>query len=169
MAAWGWVDITLATVLLASMVVGLVRGLVFEVLSLAGWIVAYMAAQWLAPEAAPHVGVGSPGSPLNIGVAFLIVFVVVLLAWSLCARLVKLLVHATPLSLPDRVLGAGFGALRGLVVLLVLATLVAMTPAVRSAAWQGSQGAGWLELVLAQLRPMLPPAVAQHLPDQFKQ
>ena len=169
MAEWGWVDITLAAVLLASVAVGLVRGLMFEVLSLAGWVVAYVAAQWLAPQAAPHVSLGAPGSALNLGAAFVIVFVVVLLAWSLAARLVKMLVHATPLSLPDRVLGAGFGALRGLVVLLVLATFVAMTPAVRSAAWQGSQGAGWLALALVQLRPMLPSAVAQHLPDEFKQ
>lgn len=169
MGGWGWVDITLAVVLLASVLVGLVRGLVFEILSLAGWVVAYVAGQWLAPHAAPHVGIGAPGSTLNVGAAFLIVFIVVLLAWSLCARLVKLLVHATPLSMPDRVLGAGFGALRGLVVLLVLATVVAMTPAVRSAAWQGSQGAGWLSIALAQVRPMLPSGVAQHLPDGFKQ
>jgi membrane protein required for colicin V production len=168
MAQWGWVDIALLAVLAASMLVGLLRGLVFEVLSLAGWVVAYVAAQWLAPAVAPHVAVGAPGSAINAGTAFFIVFAVVLIAWSLAARLVKMLVHATPLSLPDRVLGAGFGALRGLVVLLVLATVVAMTPAVRSAAWQGSQGAGWLALALAQLRPMLPAAAAQHLPDELK-
>ena len=51
MGGWGWVDITLAVVLLASVLIGLVRGLVFEVLSLAGWVVAYVAAQWLAPTA----------------------------------------------------------------------------------------------------------------------
>lgn len=169
MAGWGWVDITLAAVLLASMAVGLLRGLVYEVLSLAGWLVAYVAAQWLAPDVAVHVAIGRAGSALNIGTAFLIVFVVVLIAWSLAARLVKMLVHATPLSLPDRVLGVGFGALRGLVVLLALATIVAMTPVARSAAWQGSHGAGWLALALAQLRPVLPLAVAQHLPDGTKQ
>ena len=37
-------------VLLLSVLVGLVRGLVFEVLSLLGWVVAYFAAQWFAPS-----------------------------------------------------------------------------------------------------------------------
>ena len=33
---------------------GLWRGLVFEVLSLLGWVAAFLLAQWLAPRLAPH-------------------------------------------------------------------------------------------------------------------
>jgi membrane protein required for colicin V production len=35
-----------------------VRGFVFEVMSLVGWLVAWFAAQWLAAEAAPHLPIG---------------------------------------------------------------------------------------------------------------
>jgi membrane protein required for colicin V production len=66
--------------------------------------------------------------------------------------------------MPDRVLGAGFGALRGVIVLLALATVVALTPAVRSPAWQASYGAAWLDVMLQELKPVLPNEVAQHLP-----
>ena len=41
-------DWILLGVLLASMVVGLWRGLVYEVLSLAGWVAAFFVAQWWA-------------------------------------------------------------------------------------------------------------------------
>jgi len=66
----GWVDLTLLAVLLASVIVGLVRGLVFEVLSLLGWLAAYIAAQAFSADVAPHLAVGTPGSALNAGAAF---------------------------------------------------------------------------------------------------
>ena len=160
----GWVDLTLLAVLALSIVIGLVRGLVFEVLSLLGWVAAYFAAQWLGPEVAPYVPIGTPGSALNQGAAFALTFIASLIVWGLGARLVRLLISTSPLSLPDRVLGAGFGALRGMVLLLAIATVVALTPAVRAPAWRTSHGAAWLDALLQELKPMLPNEVAQHLP-----
>ena len=45
MAMLDWIFLA---VLLASMLIGAWRGLVFEVLSALGWLVAFMAAQWWA-------------------------------------------------------------------------------------------------------------------------
>jgi membrane protein required for colicin V production len=163
-AGLGWVDLALAGVLVLSVLVGLARGLVFEILSVLGWVVAYFAAQWLSAEVAAFVPIGAAGSALNQGAAFALTFVAALILWGLAARLVRLLISATPLSLPDRVLGAGFGALRGVVVLLALATVVALTPAVRAPAWRTSYGAAWLDAMLQELKPVLPNEVAQHLP-----
>jgi membrane protein required for colicin V production len=159
-----WVDVVFVGVLLASVIVGLVRGLVFEVLSLAGWVVAYFVAQWFAPDVAPHLPVGRPGSAVNVGAAFAATFIAVLIAWSLLSRLVRLLLHATPLSLVDRALGAGFGLVRGVVVLLVLTTLVMFTSFAKSNAWRESRGAVWAGEALQGIKPMLPPQIAGHLP-----
>ena len=97
------------------MLVGLLRGLVFEVLSLVGWVAAYFAAQWLARRRWRRMlPIGAPGGALNHGAAFVLVFVA--RAGGLgagCRALVRLLIHATPLQPVDRVLGAGFGLLRG--------------------------------------------------------
>ena len=152
----GWVDWTLLAVLLASVVVGLVRGFIFELMSLAGWLVAWFAAQWAAPHLAPVLPLGEPGSALNLGAAFALCFLGALVVWGLLARLVRLLLHATPLSLMDRGLGAGFGLLRGAVLLLALSTVVTLTPAAQSEAWRQSQGARWLGLSLNALKPLLP-------------
>ena len=160
----GWVDWVLLAVLLASVLVGLVRGLVFEVLSLLGWVAAYIAAQVASPLVAPHLPVGVPGSALNQGAAFAVTFVLALIVWMLLARLVRLLIHATPLTLIDRTLGGVFGLVRALVLLLAVATVVSFTPAVRAAPWQASFGAAWLGVMLAGLKPVLPTAVARHLP-----
>jgi membrane protein required for colicin V production len=164
MSSIGWVDWALLAVLLVSVVVGLVRGLVFEVLSLLGWLAAYVAAQALGPSLAPHLPVGTPGSALNAGAAFAITFVLALIVWMLTARLIRLVIHATPLTLIDRTLGAAFGLVRALVLLLAVATVVSYTPAVRAAPWQASHGAAWLGVLLAGLKPVLPHAVVRHLP-----
>jgi membrane protein required for colicin V production len=160
----GWVDWALLAVLIGSIVVGLVRGLVFEVLSLLGWLAAYIAAQAFSADVAPHLAVGTPGSALNAGAAFALTFVLALIVWMLMARLIRLLIHATPLTLVDRTLGAAFGLVRALVLLLAVATVVSYTPAVRAASWQASHGAAWLGVMLAGLKPVLPQAVVRHLP-----
>ena len=147
-------------VIAISAAVGLVRGLTFELLSLAGWFVAYFAGRWLAPWLAPYLPIGTPGSLLNQGAAFACAFLGVLILWSLLARGVSVLIGATPLRLVDRLLGALFGVLRGAVVLLLVATLVAYTPVARSQAWQESAGAGLLRAALEALLPLIPASAA---------
>lgn len=154
--ALGWLDWSMLAVLALSVLVGVWRGFVFELMSLAGWLVAWFGAQWAAPQLLPWLPVAAADSPLRLAAAFLLCFVGLLLGWALLARLLRMLLHATPLSLPDRLLGAGFGALRGLVLLLALASVIALTPAAQSTGWRLSQGARWLELGLQALKPLLP-------------
>ncbi len=157
-----WVDLAMLGVLLLSIVVGLMRGVVYELLSLAGWFVAWFGGNWLEPWIAPHLpslsgsAAGPADSALNRGIAFACGFIAVLIVWGIGARLVAMLVKATPLRPLDRLLGAAFGVVRGVVVLLVVATLVSWTPAATSPAWRGSVGAAWLEASLHGLLPLVP-------------
>ena len=160
-AGLAWVDVGLLAFLALSMLVGVMRGFVFELLSLAGWFAAYFAARWGTPSVQPHIPVGPPGSALNYGVAFACVFIAALVVWGLVSRLVRALIRATPLSPVDRVLGAGFGVLRALVVLLIAATVVGMSPFATSPSWQQSRGAVWLQVLLQELRPVLDNEVFQ--------
>ncbi len=160
----GWVDLALLAALALSICVGLWRGLVFELMSLVGWVVAYIAAQAFSPQVGLWLPLGTPGSALHQAAAFAATFIAALVAWMLLAKLVRMAIHATPLTLPDRLLGAGFGLLRGVVVLLVVATLVAFTPAARSPVWTASQGATWLGALLQGIKPLLPDEVSRHLP-----
>ena len=150
----GWIDISLIALLGVSMLVGLLRGVVFELLSLAGWFAAYFAARWLTPLAQPHIPFGDAGSSLNYGVAFAAVFIAALIIWSIAARLLRALVRATPLSPVDRVLGGMFGLLRGVAVALAVAFAIGASPLATSAPWQQSRGVVWLNAMLQELRPL---------------
>ena len=164
MAALGWVDLALLGALVLSMLIGLWRGLLLEVLALAGWVVAWFGAHWLAPQWAPHLPVGDPGSSLRAAVAFVAAFVAVLIGCGIAARLLRLLLQATPMRGVDRLLGGAFGLLRGVVLLLVITAVVALTPAASAPEWHASRGAQWLGTALQGLKPLLPPDVARHLP-----
>ncbi|NUZ05193.1 CvpA family protein [Piscinibacter koreensis] len=152
----GGVDLCLIGVLVLSMLVGAVRGLVYELLGLAGWVVAYVAARMLAPLLAPHMGLTGLGSAANSAAAFVLAFVGVLIAWGLLAKLIRAIIHATPLRPGDRVLGAGFGVLRGVVVLLALVAAIGLTPIAGAAPWRASTGVDALTRVLQRLGPLLP-------------
>lgn len=164
LATIGWVDWLLIAIVGVSIGVGVLRGLVFEVLSVLGWFAAYFAAQWLAPEIAPRLPLGEPGSAVRYGMAFAAGFIASLLVWAIVIRLVRIVLHATPLAPLDRVLGAGFGLVRGGVLLLVIATLVGLSPARGSPAWEASHAAQWLQLAIAGLKPLLPSEWARHWP-----
>jgi len=144
------VDAAMLAMLAVSVLIGLWRGLLFEVMSLLGWLVAYGVARVYAPSAQAWW----PAAPNAL--AFAAVFITALLVWTLVARLLRLLVRATPLALIDRLLGAIFGALRGAVLLLAVATVVSMTPAAQSPLWQQSRGAAWLQVLMDGLRPLMP-------------
>ena len=159
-----WIDWSLLAVLVLSVLVGIWRGLTFELMSLVGWLVAYVLAQAYSAQVASHIPIGDAGTSLNQGAAFVATFVGVLLAWSVLARLLRMVVRATPLTVLDRLLGAVFGLLRGALVLLAVATAVAFTPAAQSYEWKASRGGAWLGALLHGIKPLLPADVARHLP-----
>ena len=156
-------DWILLGVLLLSAAAGLWRGLVFEVLSVLGWVAAFFLAQYLAPEVAVWLPLASLSDPLRYAAAFVITFVAAVFAAGLLAALVRRLVSAVGLRPFDRVLGAAFGLVRGLVVLLALAVVVDMTPLRAAPWWQQSPGAALLSLTLAGLKPALPHSFARYL------
>ena len=153
----GWVDAVMLAVIVVSALLGAMRGLTLEVLSLAGWVVAWFAGLWLGPPLAPHLPFGDVGSTLNGVAAFACAFLLVLVLWGLAARVVSALVGRTMLRPLDRGLGAVFGVLRGLVVLLAIATLFTFTPLGTAQAWRDSVGAVWLNAVLRELVPLVSP------------
>jgi membrane protein required for colicin V production len=159
-----WIDWAFLAVMLLSVVIGVVRGLIYEVMALLGWILAYLAAHALGGRLAPVLPVGAPGSALNLVVAFVAVFIGVLVVWNLLSWLVKRLVQASPLNPLDRVLGAAFGFLRGALVGLVVVTAINLTPLAGSPTWQASHSAAALQEVLYGLLPLLPDEVARHVP-----
>ena len=151
-------------VLVVSMLVGAWRGLVFEVISAVSWIAAFVLAQWFAPAVAHWLPISSTNEALRYGLGFLIVFVGTIFAGSLIAFVVKKLLAAVGLSPADRMLGAAFGVVRGVVILLALTLVVGMTPFKSAPWWQESEGAKLAGVALHGLKPVLPEDFGKYIP-----
>lgn len=133
MAALHPADWIILGVLAVSLGLGFFRGLVREAFSLAGWVAAYVVAR-LFHSALENLLVDSISTPsLRLAVAWGGLFVTTLVMASLISYLVLSVIESAGLRSVDRFLGAGFGVVRGL--LLVLAALVMVSPFASGDSW----------------------------------
>ncbi len=156
-------DWILLAVLLLSMLLGAWRGLVHEVLAVVGWIAAFVLAQLYAAVVGDLLPMEGAAAPVRYAAGFAVVFIGTVIASSLLTWLVKTMIASVGLRPVDRTLGAAFGVVRGLVILLAVTTVVLMTPLKNSAWWQQSAGAGVLSTALKGLKPVLPAQVGQYI------
>jgi membrane protein required for colicin V production len=157
-----WIAVAL---LVVSLAFGLVRGLVFEVISLAGWVVAFFSAQWFASGVAAWLPIsGDPEASWRYALAFVLIFVAVAFGVGLVAALIRKLIAAVGLRPVDRVLGAAFGLARGAIALLAMAVVVHLLSLSEGAWWRESHSAVVLDAALQGLKPALPEKLASYLP-----
>ncbi|MCS6810156.1 MAG: CvpA family protein [Tepidimonas sp.] len=162
----GPVDLLLLAVWVVSVVIGWWRGLLYEVVSLLGWVAAFVVAQQGALTLAARLPMEGWAPPLRYAAGFALLFVAVVLAAGLLAWALQRGAAAVGLRPVDRMLGGMFGALRGAVVLMVLALLVRQTPWAAAPAWTDSVGVRWLERGLVLARMIVPASVAEYFPDE---
>lgn len=156
-------DWVLLAVLTFSMLLGAWRGLVYEVLSVLGWAVSFYAAQYFAPLVAGWLPLQSSSETVRYAAAFVLVFVAAVFAAGLLAFLLKKMIEAIGLRPVDRTMGAAFGLVRGVILLLAAAVVINMTALEKSLWWQESRGAPVLNATLKGLKPVLPEQFAKFL------
>ena len=157
-----WLDYGVIAVLVISVAWGAWRGLVHEVLSLAGWVMAFLVGNLFAARLADILP-AAMRPELRIVIAFALVFVGTLVVAALVAALVTKFIKVSVLHSLNRWLGALFGLLRGLLIVVVLAMVAGLTSLPRKPDWTNSATGYSLAQTVAQLKPWLPPAFAQRL------
>lgn len=157
-----WVDYTVIAVLVFSIAWGVWRGLVHEVFSLAGWILAFVAGNLFATPLAGALPTAMRPE-LRVVVAYVVIFVGTLVLAALLAALVTKFMKVSVLHSLNRWLGALFGLLRGLVIVVVLAMVAGLTSLPRKPVWLDSATGYSLAQTVVQLKPWLPPAFAARL------
>lgn len=161
MAVLDWVVLA---VLCISLLLGAWRGLVYEVLSVLSWLAAFVAAQWFAPRAAELLPVSGAGEAVRYAAGFVLVFIGALFACGLVAWGARKIVEAMGLRPVDRSLGAAFGLVRGLVLVLALAVVVSITPLRTEPWWTEAATSDVSAAALRGLKPVVPERFGRYLP-----
>ena len=158
-----WLDYAVAGVFAASLVVGAWRGLVREVVSILGWVIAFLAANLFAGPLGPVMPQAIPSPELRIAAAYVAIFAGSLMATALVGLLLSRIVKAVGLGGVDRMLGAFFGAVRGLLIVLAAALVAGLTGAPRQSFWRDSASGPLLTQAAQALKPFLPQTFAERL------
>lgn len=157
------VDWMLLAVVALSALMGAMRGIVVEVLSLVVWIAAFWLAFGYGAEVAALFFAQMHDPAARLLVAYAAVFIAALIVGSLVTWLIGKLVRTVGLGGIDRLLGLLFGVARGLALACVLVLLLGLTALPREPSWHASplipefqRGAEWM-------KAWLPASAAQHV------
>ena len=157
-----WFDYAVFAIVGLSVLLAVLRGVVREIAALAGWVAALILsglfaqqlAQWLPAALSPM---------LRAVIAYLVIFLGVLLLSGLAGVLLAKLFRAAGLGFTDRAVGALFGLARGVLIVFVAVMLAGLTSLPREPFWREAALSGPIETAVLAARPALPKDLAQRI------
>jgi membrane protein required for colicin V production len=157
LSAYDWIVITITAL---STLMGLLRGMITEVVSFGSWFGALLVARMGAETVGKYFEHTMENSAVRLGIAFILVFLLALILIRLMGRLLSKAVNRVGLGYVNRSLGAVFGLVRAIAILMVLVLLAALTGLNDQPDWKRAWFTIPLERLTAVALPLLPKAVA---------
>jgi membrane protein required for colicin V production len=146
-----------------SVLLGVLRGLSREVIALAAWVIAFVAAGALGDDVAPLLAQQITDESWRMLAAVVAVFFAALIVMSLIAMMVSRLIKSAGLGVEDRALGGIFGLTRGLMVVLTMVLLAGFTALPRQPVWKDAMLAAPLVKLAQAAKQWLPQGWAKYI------
>lgn len=154
-------DWLIAGLVALSTLVGLGRGMVRELLALAGWAVAVFLALHFAAPLGAWLPLESLGPLVRTLLAAVLIVIASLIGAALVGALLRSLMVAARLSAEDRILGGVFGFVRGVVVIAALVFFAGLSSAPAQGWWRDSLVLPQIEAGVQWVLPWLPEPIAR--------
>jgi len=158
-----WVDYAIVAVIVVSVLIGLARGLIRELLSLIVWACALLVAWIFYPDIQGLLEPWIPAGSVRLAAAYLILVFGVLVIGTLLGHLLTALVEKTALTGTDRLLGGLFGIARGGLLIAMVTFLVALTPLPEDIWWKESSLIGRFQVLAERVIGAVPPELADRV------
>ena len=156
-------DYAVIGIALLSLLIGAWRGAVREIVNVLGWVVAFFAAQEVAPDLKNYLSEWMTDPSVRMIVAWLLVFFVVMITINLVGSLIAEGMRKLGLGTLDRGLGAVIGLLRGALIVVLLTLAAGLTTFPKAPIWNGALFTPWLESLALHSRPLLPDSLAKRI------
>lgn len=163
MSALIWIDYCILGFIGLSALIGLIRGLLSEVLSLVIWGVAVWIGLYYGRRFSLYLEPVIAVPSARMAVSFLALFIATLMTGGLVSFLLRKLVSSTGLSGTDRLAGMLFGVARGMLIAAVLVLLAGVTPLPEDPWWKQSQLIPPFQSLALWLREQLPVELASYV------
>lgn len=149
-------DYIVLVILVASIVISVLRGLVKEVLSLAGWLAAFIVANRYGADMAALLPDAIPAGTTRLVCGFAVLFVGTMMLSALVNLAIAHIIRASGLQIVDRRLGGLFGLARGVLIVMTVVILAGMTELPRQPVWRDALLSGIAESAVRTIKPWLP-------------
>lgn len=156
-------DYAVLVILGLSIILSVMRGIVAEVLSIAGWIAAFYVAKTYTTEVLPMMPSDIPSESLRVLAAFLVLFLATLLVTTLLAIALSAILKKIGLGWLNGLLGAVFGIARGLLIVCIIVFLAGLTDIPQDARWRNAMFSAPIEAMVISMLPWLPESIAKHV------
>lgn len=156
-------DYVVIAIVGVSLLFGLWRGVIGEIIALLAWGLGIFAAIEFGEQVGRQLFGGVTDPAVRMLAGCVLVFVGVLVVMALVRLAIGSMVKALGLTVSDRLLGMLFGLARGVLVVLVLVALAGMTAAPRQPWWQEAALAPPLETAVMVARQWLPDDLAKRI------
>lgn len=154
-----WFDLAVLVVLGLSMLLGFVRGLVREMMAIAAWVIAVVIAHHFGPVVAHWLPAALQPDGLRLAAGFAcLTFGALMLLW-LVAFFATQIIRANNLSLADRTIGAIFGLVRGVLIVLVGVLVAGLTVLPKEKAWRNASLSSPFEALAVSTKAWLPESI----------
>ncbi|MDD1621741.1 MAG: CvpA family protein [Methylococcaceae bacterium] len=160
---WVWIDYAIAGIIAISAVMGLLRGFIKEAFALLTWIVAIWVGMQYSRDLSIILEKTITYPSARIAVAFAILFFATLILGGLINFLLSQLVEKTGLTGSDRLVGMGFGIVRGAVLVAVLVMLAGLTPLPEDPWWKQSSLIPPFQSLAVWLKDHIPSGLAGYI------
>lgn len=138
-------DILVFGVIVGCMVLSAMRGAISEIGSLVAWVVAFFAAKLLAVPFSDIAFASFQPRILAVALSFVSLFFIALLLQKFLRSLLSGTVSAVGLGFVNRILGAVFGVLKGLLIATVVVMEASKTDLPETEEWQSAYSVPYLQ------------------------
>lgn len=158
-----WIDYSIIAVVVFSLLIGIIRGFIKEVLALISWAVAIWVGFHFSRSFAALLETQIAHPTVRLAAAFGILVIVTLILGAMIGFLLNELVKKTGLSGTDRFIGMFFGIARGVLLVSILVLLAGFLPLPEEPWWKESQLIPHFQKLALWLRHYIPSGLADFI------
>lgn len=158
-----FVDIAIFAIVVVSIVIGIARGFIREMLSLFSWLGALWIAYTNATLGAVYLEPYISQPPFRVVIAFAGIFIVALILFSIVSHILYRLLAIAGISGVDRSLGMLFGLLRGVVIVALLIIAATFMDFTSQSWWQEAILVSYFAPVVELIHAISPADIAGYI------
>jgi membrane protein required for colicin V production len=158
-----WIDFTLLGLIFIFFVIGLLRGFIKEVFSLAFWVLAIWVSLMFSRDFSGFLEPSVSALPARMIASFVALFAITLSFGGLIGFLLTILAKKAGLTFMERFGGMVFGVVRGLIVVTVIVILAGFTPLPKDSWWAESILIPPFQLLAVWLRDHFSSGMAEYI------